>query len=159
MHTPRPCERLPSCRTRWLYILLAVLGVTGTWFGICYHRHQRQQAAIERIGELGGFAYGIPAELPAPIDQLATRIGVRLPSEVDGVVLIESATTDEDLRPLNAFPRLKRLSLAGTPVTNAGLQFLSALTRLEHLNLSHTQVTEAGVNDLRERLPNCQIVH
>jgi hypothetical protein len=50
------------------------------------------------------------------------------------------------------------LDVSDTGVTDAGLDNLCGLTRLETLRLSGTQVTEAGITNLRNALPNCEII-
>jgi len=59
---------------------------------------------------------------------------------------------------LKRFPKLKRLYLGNTQVTDAGLVNLKGLARLERLDLSGTRVTDAGVAELQKALPNCQIL-
>ena len=53
--------------------------------------------------------------------------------------------------------RLKRLSLAGSGLTNAGIKHLANLTNLESLDLRRTKVTAPGIDELKAALPKCQI--
>ncbi len=50
---------------------------------------------------------------------------------------------------LSRIPRLKRLSLAGLPVSNASLACLRLVPRLQTLDLSRTQVTDEGLSRLQ----------
>ena len=52
---------------------------------------------------------------------------------------------------------LRRLSLRGTQVTDAGLIHLKDLPNLQFLDLAGTQVTEAGVSNLKEAVPRCKV--
>ena len=60
---------------------------------------------------------------------------------------------------LHRLPRLQRINLAGTNVTDAGLVYLKDLTHLKELTLTDTKVTDAGVAKLQKHLPNCKIRH
>ena len=50
------------------------------------------------------------------------------------------------LKCLNALTQLKRLSLYGGGITDAGLKHLKGLTQLQNLFLGDTQVTDAGLS-------------
>ena len=54
--------------------------------------------------------------------------------------------------------RLRRLSLAGSKVTDDGLKPLHGLTGWQELDLTGTKVTAAGVAALQKALPKCKIV-
>jgi len=56
------------------------------------------------------------------------------------------------------FPRLARLDLASTTITDVGLKHLAACKQLTLLNLTGTRVTAAGINELRKSLPRLRIV-
>jgi hypothetical protein len=53
---------------------------------------------------------------------------------------------------------LQRLSLEGMPITDKELVHLKPLADLRKLNLMYTQVSDAAVAELRQSLPNCEIV-
>jgi beta-lactamase regulating signal transducer with metallopeptidase domain/Leucine-rich repeat (LRR) protein len=58
-------------------------------------------------------------------------------------------TDDADLANLvDSLPRLTRLNLGGTPITDAGLAHIRRLTGLHHLVLLGTQITDAGLADI-----------
>jgi len=52
---------------------------------------------------------------------------------------------------------LTNLGLNNTQVTDDGLKHLSGFTKLKELRLNGTQVTEKGVESLRQQLPHCYI--
>jgi len=53
--------------------------------------------------------------------------------------------------------RLKRLSLAGSGLTDAGIKHLAGLSCLEALDLRKTKASAAGVALLQKALPKCKI--
>jgi beta-lactamase regulating signal transducer with metallopeptidase domain len=68
--------------------------------------------------------------------------------------------TDEGLSHLKNLSSLKRLHILHSQVTDAGLPQLANLKQLEELDMRGVDtVTAAGVQQLREQLPNCRIVH
>jgi hypothetical protein len=74
-----------------------------------------------------------------------TDYGV-LRSLTDVVVLqmANADVTDDTLRLLDGFDRLRELDLNGTQVTDAGLAVLAGLPTLERLRLASTPITDAG---------------
>jgi len=54
--------------------------------------------------------------------------------------------------------QLKRLSLVGSGLSDAGIKHLAGLTNLEALDLRRTKATAAAIAELQKALPNCQIV-
>jgi hypothetical protein len=71
--------------------------------------------------------------------------------------LAEALHTGEGLKQLRELPNLRRLHLFGTKLDASALLELAALTQLEYLNLTFTQVQEQQVEDLRKRLPDCDV--
>jgi hypothetical protein len=61
----------------------------------------------------------------------------------------------ESLRPLNG---LQRLSLDSANVTDKSALVITEFKRLAKLNLYHTLITEKGYREIREALPNCEII-
>ncbi|MCA9770986.1 MAG: hypothetical protein KC466_01175 [Myxococcales bacterium] len=67
--------------------------------------------------------------------------------------------TDRGISLVRGFVGLEVLDLANTPITDAGLTVLDGLTSLRRLDLSGTRVTPAAVEQLREQMPDCEIVY
>ena len=53
--------------------------------------------------------------------------------------------------------QVKRLSLAGSGLTDAGIKHLAGLPKLEWLDLRKTKASAAGVAELQKALPKCKI--
>jgi hypothetical protein len=56
--------------------------------------------------------------------------------------------TDDDLVGLEGMPKLQRLRLDGTRITDHGLKHLVGLSNLTHLSLRDTEISDAGVEHL-----------
>lgn len=70
---------------------------------------------------------------------------------------VGTAVEDEDLAIVATFPRLQRLYLGATRVTDSGMKHLVGLKELEYLSLHGTEVSEQRRSQLRLLLPNCQV--
>jgi hypothetical protein len=57
--------------------------------------------------------------------------------------------SDGCLIPIQGLVNLRRLSLAGNPITDAGLARLEKLTNLDDLDLAATEITDAGLEHLQ----------
>jgi hypothetical protein len=79
----------------------------------------------------------------------------RGPDVVLGVVLIQTAFTDEGMARLKGLTDLGSLRLDVTRVTDAGLVHLPGLTNLRVLSLSNTQTSDVGLDHLN-KLTNLQ---
>jgi len=64
---------------------------------------------------------------------------------------------EKGLKYLRDLPKLRRLHVVGTKLDADGLLELAALTQLEYLDLRFTQVQEQQVEDLRKKLPDCDL--
>ncbi len=62
--------------------------------------------------------------------------------------LYNVSLTDEELRNLAAFPKLKSLDVSGKGITDAGVKYLSALKELETLGLHGAVITDTGMKRL-----------
>ena len=95
------------------------------------------------------------------------------PNELDYLMLVHAALTDDDvkyiehlsglkfllfeycdlsdvgLRSFRGFVNLEFLGLGGTKITDDGLATLSSLTRLEGLSVGGTRITERGIRSLK----------
>jgi hypothetical protein len=69
------------------------------------------------------------------------------------------AIGDSDLASLRGLARLAHLNLARTRITDRAANALAALPALRTLSLEETALSESAVAALRERLPECDVVH
>jgi hypothetical protein len=69
-----------------------------------------------------------------------------------------TAVGDASLETIGGLPELESLNLYGTSVTDEGLKKLGGLKTLKKLYLWQTKVTEKGVEELKEALPECEVV-
>ncbi len=65
--------------------------------------------------------------------------------------------TDLLAKNLAELKRLKRLSLVGASLSDAGIRHLEGLTNLTALDLRKTKASAAGIDRLRQALPTCRI--
>ncbi|MEY5020444.1 MAG: hypothetical protein RLZ22_1532 [Verrucomicrobiota bacterium] len=86
------------------------------------------------------------------VDLLATA------SQLKSLRLAETGIGDAALETLSKLTELESLNLYGTKVTSQGVLKLSELQKLKKLYLWGTQVDEKTLEDLREKLPECEIV-
>ncbi len=87
-----------------------------------------------------------------------------------GVSLLASATnlkslrlagtslSDVSLETLSGLRNIESLNLYGTQVTGQGVMMLASLQGLGNLYLWQTQVDEAALKNLREKMPDCEIL-
>ncbi len=64
------------------------------------------------------------------------------------LILFNVSVTDEELKHLAAFPKLKQLALSGKGITDEGLKHLLTLKELERLSLGGTSLSDAGMKHL-----------
>ncbi len=74
------------------------------------------------------------------------------------VRLSETGVTDASIDALVKLPKLESVNLYGTAVTDGGVQKLAGLPNLKHLYLWQTKVTPQAIDELKKKLPNCEIV-
>jgi len=65
---------------------------------------------------------------------------------------------DADMKQLNLLPELETLTLTGTSVSSAGLFHLHGITTLLKVDLGTLPLPPTAVEQLRTKLPRCQIV-
>lgn len=70
------------------------------------------------------------------------------PLEVLSIHFDDRGVTDTDLESLELAPGLRQLSLAGTPITDAGLLQVAKLKQLAQLSLARTKITNKGLESL-----------
>ena len=130
---------------------------------------------------LGCLGCGGPGPL-ANWQKLGGRVSLNPQGEVESLYLGRTGVTDADLGKLVTLPRLKRLFLNGTSVTDEGLQHLRVLGQLVYLdlescdgvsdagmphllemktlqavNLLDTRVTAVAINRFAKELPGCRV--
>jgi internalin A len=94
---------------------------------------QYQETPIDAVARLGGTLVREKKAPDAPvIELLAPATGF----------------SDQDARLLLAFPKLKRVDLAYTKITDATLRVIGKLADLEELDIRHTSVKGSGLKDL-----------
>ena len=79
-------------------------------------------------------------------------------TKLQRLYLNDTQVTDAGLVHLKGLTNLQGLRLVGTEVTDAGLVHLKPLTNLRYLYLANTQVSYESVKDLKQALPNVQIL-
>jgi hypothetical protein len=129
-------------RSRWpLRLFFAGLLLTATPFAyahlvepIIFH-HFRPPSVAEVNGEVHVTLTGIPNYDYAKLPRF---------QEATVLQMANSDVTDEPLKLLRAFRRLKELDLNDTAITDAGLAELQHCPRLESLRLKNTRITDAG---------------
>ncbi|MGB6222421.1 c-type cytochrome domain-containing protein [Haloferula sp.] len=72
--------------------------------------------------------------------------------------LPETEVSDASLEVIAGLVELESLNLYGTAVTTSGVSKLADLPKLKSLYLWQTQVDEAGLEELRKKMPDCEIV-
>ena len=158
-----PEQRSPKAWPRRLRIsvrgLIILMLVVGGWLGWIVHRARVRRDAVMAIELAGGevmydrewrWTYGRPVRIgtiPRPA-WLVGRIGVDDLSSVTYVAL-RYRGTDELLEQVGQHRKIEYLSLAGSPVGDAGLVHLEGLTSLRSLSLAGTRVTDAGLVHLK----------
>jgi len=65
---------------------------------------------------------------------------------------------DLSAKVLAELKQVKRLSLAGSGLTDEGIKHLAGLTNLEWLDLRRTKASAAGVAELKKALPKCKVM-
>ena len=82
---------------------------------------------------------------------------LRALTKLDFLVLDNTAVSDRGLELLRPLHNLQSLSLENTNVTDKGLVHLHGLPGLQVVILTGTNVTSLGIEQLRTKLPDCQI--
>jgi hypothetical protein len=152
-----------SLGTMLLFMLVASSACS--WFGIHYRRGQREAAALAELDEfhpevtrfpIGGLRLDFSASQPKPGDE-EMAILAQLP-RLHRLDLTGSPVTDDGLRHIGRIAGLENLYLRNCAhITDAGLIHLEHLTTLESVWLHGTQVTDDGVQRLRKALPKTEI--
>ncbi len=87
---------------------------------------------------------------PAQAGSLDARYSVNAAGEITGVDLRGVWVTDHDLQKLSQWPKLERIDLACTKVTDLGLEHLAGLKHVKVLDLYYAEyVTDLGIAHLK----------
>jgi hypothetical protein len=159
-------------KRRWTQFSLATVFALVTalcvWLAWCVDRARRQQDAIDELHRL--HVAVMYRDIGSSTRQPGVGFGERLfgaayrePVEYVGFQHSRLSFGDQPrvaraMSLLAELRGLKRLSLAGMPVTDNELEYLKPLAELQKLDLMYTDVSDAGVAELRQVLPECQIV-
>jgi hypothetical protein len=76
---------------------------------------------------------------------------------LEGISFWNTRISDRTIELLTHFPRLARLNLCGTGVTDASVPVLAGMP-LSYLDVAETLVTDDGVQMLRAELPEAEIL-
>lgn len=76
---------------------------------------------------------------------------------LEGISFWNSGISDHAIELIAQLPRLTRLNLCGTQVTDASVPTLVAMA-LNYIDVADTQLTPHGVETLRTGLPNAEIL-
>ena len=142
----KPRRRLWQFSLRTLGLLLCVCAaLLWAWnHYVAPYRAQRQ--AIEQLQELG-------ATIETEQGGLAWLRWLLGEEQFTTVVMVKleqnKKIDDDDLSCLASLVDLRKLYLAGTPITDDGLKWVRHLKKLERLSLWDTRVTDAGLVHLR----------
>jgi len=90
-------------------------------------------------------------------DEAAPKIA-RL-DQLSALQLSHTAITDFSVKQLSSLTNLTHLGLNATEITDDSIPTLKSLTKLQYLNVSETGLSRNGLIELRDALPDCQIVH
>ncbi len=136
-------------------LLIAVTAVCLA-LGIVCDRAYRQKRAVDAIVARGGRVSYREAGVWLTLDR--PWLGRDFFQPVTKVFWAGAAIEDEDLACVRALPGLEMLTLASTPVTDAGLRHLESLHAAALIDLRFTQVTDGGAARLRRVLPQAKIL-
>jgi hypothetical protein len=78
-------------------------------------------------------------------------------TNLEGISFWLTGISDRAIELIAQLPKLTRLNLCGTQVTDASVPILVAMP-LSYIDVADTKLTESGVNSLRAGLPNAEIL-
>jgi hypothetical protein len=164
--TPARWSFRPRFSLRSLFIVITVGCLLG---GYWMNRAIRQRTAVCRFyeltaerksGPLGdlttmGYRYRGKDEYYKPIipkwqEPLRRLVGEEAFGEVTGVQLLDTPTTNDDLRYLADVSNVERVMLSRTKVTDDGIKFLLVCPRLRELQLDELPITNQGIAQISD---------
>ena len=167
--TPR---RWPKFGLRSFLIFIGVMAIPLGWCSWKLQQSRKERWAAGELENFSGIIYQVdecvPEQLPAPLpatlrmvfgDDLFLHVtAVHVLSEGFGKPGGKQKINNDTLAYLRHFPRLGRLFVLNSDITDAGLKHFKELKALEFLDVAGTQISESGMADLRRALPKCMIV-
>ncbi len=78
---------------------------------------------------------------------------------LEKVSLAGTLVKDQELRHLNGLANLEWLQLGNTDITDEGLVYLARCKKLTQLDLRKTWVSDEGAAAIRKALPGCKVYH
>ena len=156
--TSTPKRRWLRFSLRTLLLAMLVLGAGLGWFAKKLKEAREQQAAVQAIEKLGGYAaysenlyyeqfgYWLPANQQPRWGQQPwweKLLGIDFRSI--RYIRFSPQTADDDLTILKGLKYIRELYLSKTLVTDAGLEHLKGLSQLHSLYLTGTPITDAGL--------------
>jgi internalin A len=98
------------------------------------------------------------ADAEAKIDEQGLAL-LRKCGNLEVLSLIGTSVDDKAVEQIVHFPKIKRLFIGKSVVSDAAIPSLRQLKNLVFLDLVETQVTTEGAQQLRRALPKCKIVY
>ena len=80
-------------------------------------------------------------------------------SHLRALCLVNTGTSDKDIKALANLTNLESLDLVGIPITDDGLAVLEGLPKLRTVHLKGSSTTTVGRSRLKERVPGCRVVY
>ncbi len=121
------------------------------------HVHGVTNAQLSQLSQMKSLeALDLMMEVPADEPTGEHDRAFQLPPlpKLRGLNLFDAAFRGDGLENV---PALEQLDASGTQLDDSDVEALSKLTRLKRLSLGGTEISDAGVAKLRAALPDCQI--
>lgn len=83
---------------------------------------------------------------------------IKVLDRLKALQLSHTGITDAGIAALKGFADLTHLGLDGTVVSDASVNVLASFKSLKYLNIADTDLTKDGRQQLREALPDCEVV-
>ena len=151
-HNTKPRRRWFQFSLRTLLIVVTLSAVPLGWVGWKLEQGRRQRAAIAWVEKMGGTVAFVSVEETSWWREWTDKLFGPSVREVD-----LRGTPVTDLSPLAGLKNLDLLYLRNTQVSD--LSPLAELKNLKWLLLGNMSVSDEDVQELRQALPNCEIIH
>jgi hypothetical protein len=137
-------RRLLQFRLRTLLAVFLLAPLAVGWWQMKARQYRAQHVALTDLKPYVTFQPGRPAWLSPFGDEKVFQDVVHLSFQG------QREFDDDDAVQLARLPRLRRLSLQNTYISDDGLRYLSKLQELDTLSLDDTLVTDEGLKHLRD---------